>query len=84
MQKDKNIKVLELEADNAQLTQTVADLKNQMAHSSPTVSPDSNSAMRKLQDEINTLTKRNCGNYLSLFTVKFEKKATIIFICYLF
>ena len=58
-QKDKNLKMLEEE--NAQLSQTVADLKNQVTHASPTISPDSNNATRKLQDEINTLTKRNCG-----------------------
>ncbi|XP_003425741.1 serine/threonine-protein kinase Genghis Khan [Nasonia vitripennis] len=59
-QKDKNLKMLEEE--NAQLAQTVAELKNQVSasHTSPTVSPDSNNATRKLQDEINTLTKRNC------------------------
>lgn len=54
-----------LEEENAQLAQTVAELKNQVtaSHTSPTVSPDSNNATRKLQDEINTLTKRNCGMY---------------------
>ncbi|XP_058807394.1 serine/threonine-protein kinase Genghis Khan isoform X2 [Phymastichus coffea] len=60
-QKDKNLKMLEEE--NAQLAQTIAELKNQLtaSHTSPTtVSPDSNNATRKLQDEINTLTKRNC------------------------
>ncbi|XP_033211753.1 serine/threonine-protein kinase Genghis Khan isoform X2 [Belonocnema kinseyi] len=57
-QKEKNLKMLEEE--NAQLSQTVADLKNQVTHASPTISPDSNNATRKLQDEINTLTKRNC------------------------
>ncbi|XP_024946163.1 serine/threonine-protein kinase Genghis Khan isoform X1 [Cephus cinctus] len=59
-QKDKNVKMLEEE--NAQLMQTVTDLKNQIGvgHTSPTISPDSNNATRKLQDEINTLTKRNC------------------------
>ncbi|KAJ8679289.1 hypothetical protein QAD02_015076 [Eretmocerus hayati] len=59
-QKDKNLKILEEE--NAQLAQTIAELRNQIStsHVSPTVSPDSNSATRKLQDEINTLTKRNC------------------------
>lgn len=61
-QKDKNLKMLQEE--NAQLSQTVADLKNQVTHQSPTVSPDSNNATRKLQDEINTLTKRNCGKSL--------------------
>ncbi|XP_043483679.1 serine/threonine-protein kinase Genghis Khan [Leptopilina heterotoma] len=57
-QKDKNLKMLQEE--NAQLSQTIADLKNQVTHQSPTISPDSNNATRKLQDEINTLTKRNC------------------------
>ncbi|XP_066587134.1 serine/threonine-protein kinase Genghis Khan isoform X2 [Prorops nasuta] len=57
-QKDKHVQILEDE--NAQLTQTIAALKNQVSHSSPTISPDSNNATRKLQDEINTLTKRNC------------------------
>lgn len=61
-QKDKNQKMLEEE--NAQLTQMVAELKVQTNanRASPTVSPDSNNATRKLQDEINNLTKRNCGN----------------------
>ncbi|KAG7206780.1 hypothetical protein KM043_000694 [Ampulex compressa] len=60
MQKDKRMQMLEEE--NAQLTQAVDDLKNQVGigHSSPGISPDSNNATRKLQDEINTLTKRNC------------------------
>ncbi|XP_046836428.1 serine/threonine-protein kinase Genghis Khan isoform X2 [Vespa crabro] len=59
-QKDKHVQMLEEE--NLQLTQTIEDLKNQIAanHSSPGISPDSNNATRKLQDEINTLTKRNC------------------------
>lgn len=61
-----------LEEENAQLAQTVAELKNQLSASraSPTVvvSPDSNNATRKLQDEINTLTKRNCGMYHSEFS----------------
>jgi cell division protein FtsB len=63
-QREKNLKILEEE--NAQLAQTVAELKNQMStsHTPPTVSPDSNNATRKLQDEINILTKRNCGMYL--------------------
>ncbi|KAK0091664.1 hypothetical protein PV326_002890 [Microctonus aethiopoides] len=58
--KDKSQKMLE--EDNARLLETIADLKNQIGSSSisPTVSPDSNTATRKLQDEINTLTKRNC------------------------
>ncbi|XP_012250949.2 serine/threonine-protein kinase Genghis Khan isoform X1 [Athalia rosae] len=58
-QKDKSMKMLEEE--NAQLTLTIADLRNQVGvgHFSPTTSPDSNNATRKLQDEINTLTKRN-------------------------
>ncbi|KAK0161975.1 hypothetical protein PV327_008366 [Microctonus hyperodae] len=58
--KDKGQKMLE--EDNARLLETIADLKNQIGSSaiSPTVSPDSNTATRKLQDEINTLTKRNC------------------------
>lgn len=57
--KDKGHKMLE--EDNARLLETIADLKNQIGSSaiSPTVSPDSNTATRKLQDEINTLTKRN-------------------------
>ncbi|PBC28072.1 Serine/threonine-protein kinase Genghis Khan [Apis cerana cerana] len=51
-----------LEEENAQLIQTLDELKKQinMNHSSPGISPDSNNATRKLQDEINTLTKRNC------------------------
>ncbi|XP_033302317.1 serine/threonine-protein kinase Genghis Khan isoform X3 [Bombus vosnesenskii] len=59
-QKDKRVQILEEE--NAQLTQALEDLKKQisMSHSSPGISPDSNNATRKLQDEINTLTKRNC------------------------
>ncbi|XP_046752043.1 serine/threonine-protein kinase MRCK beta isoform X2 [Diprion similis] len=59
-QKDKSMKMLEEE--NAQLTLTIADLRNQVGvgHFSPTTSPDSNNATRKLQDEINTLTKKNC------------------------
>ncbi|XP_034172053.1 serine/threonine-protein kinase gek isoform X2 [Osmia lignaria lignaria] len=59
-QKDKRVQILEKE--NAQLTQTLEDLKKQLSlsHSSPGISPDSNNATRKLQDEINTLTKRNC------------------------
>ncbi|XP_043803168.1 serine/threonine-protein kinase Genghis Khan isoform X2 [Apis laboriosa] len=59
-QKDKRMQMLEEE--NAQLIQTLDDLKKQinMNHSSPGISPDSNNATRKLQDEINTLTKRNC------------------------
>ncbi|KAK2586008.1 hypothetical protein KPH14_010577 [Odynerus spinipes] len=59
-QKDKHVQILEEE--NLQLTQTIEDLKNQIAtsHPSPGISPDSNNATRKLQDEINTLTKRNC------------------------
>ncbi|KAH0545683.1 serine/threonine-protein kinase Genghis Khan isoform X2 [Cotesia glomerata] len=61
--KDKSIEVLEEE--NSRLLQSMADLKNQLAVGTtittpPTVSPDSNTATRKLQDEINTLTKRNC------------------------
>lgn len=58
-----------LEEENLQLTQTIEDLKNQIAanHSSPGISPDSNNATRKLQDEINTLTKRNCGKKKNLF-----------------
>lgn len=50
-----------LEEENAQLTQALEDLKKQISHSPPGISPDSNNATRKLQDEINTLTKRNCG-----------------------
>ncbi|XP_012136760.1 serine/threonine-protein kinase gek isoform X2 [Megachile rotundata] len=59
-QKDKRVQLLEKE--NAQLTQTLEELKKQisMSHSPPGISPDSNNATRKLQDEINTLTKRNC------------------------
>lgn len=55
-----------LEEENAQLTRALEDLKKQvsMNHSSPGISPDSNNATRKLQDEINTLTKRNCGKYM--------------------
>lgn len=58
-----------LEEENAQLIQTLDDLKKQinMNHSSPGISPDSNNATRKLQDEINTLTKRNCGIYIYIF-----------------
>ncbi|XP_057341567.1 serine/threonine-protein kinase Genghis Khan isoform X2 [Microplitis mediator] len=59
--KDKSIEVLEEE--NSRLLQSIADLKNQLGAATttpPTVSPDSNTATRKLQDEINTLTKRNC------------------------
>ncbi|XP_043282570.1 serine/threonine-protein kinase Genghis Khan isoform X2 [Venturia canescens] len=59
-QKDKSMKILEEE--NARLLETIEDLKNQIGVSvtiSPTISPDSNNATRKLQDEINTLTKRN-------------------------
>jgi len=52
-----------LEEENARLIQTIDDMKN---HSSPGISPDSNNATRKLQDEINTLTKRNCGKVTSL------------------
>lgn len=62
-QKDKHVQILEEE--NARLIQTIDDMKNSvMAHSSPDVSPDSNNATRKLRDEINTLTKRNCGKIL--------------------
>ncbi|XP_078043912.1 serine/threonine-protein kinase gek isoform X2 [Augochlora pura] len=57
-QKDKRVQILEEE--NAQLTKVIEDLKNQVGHSLPGISPDSNNATRKLQDEINTLTKRNC------------------------
>ncbi|KZC04323.1 PREDICTED: serine/threonine-protein kinase Genghis Khan [Dufourea novaeangliae] len=57
-QKDQRVQILEEE--NAQLTKALEDLKNQVTHSSPGISPDSNNATRKLQDEINTLTKRNC------------------------
>ncbi|XP_012530342.1 serine/threonine-protein kinase Genghis Khan isoform X1 [Monomorium pharaonis] len=59
-QTDKRIQLLEEE--NARLIQTIDDMKNQSSiiHSSPGISPDSNNATRKLQDEINTLTKRNC------------------------
>lgn len=57
-QKDKRVQILEEE--NAQLTQALEDLKKQISHSPPGISPDSNNATRKLQDEINTLTKRNC------------------------
>lgn len=41
-------------------------MKNQssISHSSPGISPDSNNATRKLQDEINVLTKRNCGKVI--------------------
>ncbi|XP_063994907.1 serine/threonine-protein kinase Genghis Khan isoform X1 [Diachasmimorpha longicaudata] len=60
-QRDKNIESLELE--NARLQQTILDLKNQLSSNtssiSPTISPESSNATRKLQDEINTLTKRN-------------------------
>ncbi|XP_014233226.1 serine/threonine-protein kinase Genghis Khan isoform X1 [Trichogramma pretiosum] len=64
-QKDKSLKEKMLEEENAQLLQTVAELRNQISvsHASTTmttVSPDSNNATRKLQDEINVLTKRNC------------------------
>ncbi|KAG5338001.1 MRCKG kinase, partial [Acromyrmex heyeri] len=59
-QTDKRIQILEEE--NTRLVQTIDDMKNHssMSHSSPGISPDSNNATRKLQDEINTLTKRNC------------------------
>ncbi|CAD1468579.1 unnamed protein product [Heterotrigona itama] len=57
-QKDKRVQILEEE--NAQLIQALEDLKKQISHSPPGISPDSNNATRKLQDEINTLTKRNC------------------------
>ncbi|XP_071556555.1 serine/threonine-protein kinase Genghis Khan isoform X2 [Temnothorax nylanderi] len=58
-QTDKRIQILEEE--NARLMQTIDDMKNQsISHTSPGISPDSNNATRKLQDEINTLTKRNC------------------------
>lgn len=58
-----------LEEENAQLIQTLDDLKKQINinHSSPGISPDSNNATRKLQDEINTLTKRNCGMYIYIY-----------------
>ncbi|XP_076236066.1 serine/threonine-protein kinase gek [Calliopsis andreniformis] len=59
-QKDKRVQILEEE--NAQLSRALEELKKQIAmnHSLPGISPDSNNATRKLQDEINTLTKRNC------------------------
>ncbi|XP_072743679.1 serine/threonine-protein kinase Genghis Khan [Anoplolepis gracilipes] len=59
-QTDKRVQILEEE--NARLIQIIDDLKNQssISHSSPGISPDSNNATRKLQDEINILTKRNC------------------------
>ncbi|KOC59824.1 Serine/threonine-protein kinase Genghis Khan [Habropoda laboriosa] len=59
-QNDERVQILEEE--NAQLIQTLEDLTKQISisHSSPGISPDSNNATRKLQDEINTLTKRNC------------------------
>ncbi|XP_012224760.1 serine/threonine-protein kinase Genghis Khan isoform X1 [Linepithema humile] len=59
-QTDKRVQLLEEE--NARLMQTIDDMKNHkgISHSSPGISPDSNNATRKLQDEINTLTKRNC------------------------
>ncbi|CAK9826126.1 Serine/threonine-protein kinase Genghis Khan [Anthophora retusa] len=58
-QNDKRVQILEEE--NAQLIQALEDLKKQISIShSPGISPDSNNATRKLQDEINTLTKRNC------------------------
>ncbi|CAK9804243.1 Serine/threonine-protein kinase Genghis Khan [Anthophora quadrimaculata] len=58
-QNDKRVQILEEE--NAQLIQALEDLKKQISMShSPGISPDSNNATRKLQDEINTLTKRNC------------------------
>ncbi|EZA60465.1 hypothetical protein DMN91_011208 [Ooceraea biroi] len=58
-QTDKRMQILEEE--NARLIQTIDDMKNSgVGHSSPGISPDSNNATRKLQDEINTLTKRNC------------------------
>ncbi|XP_019696393.1 serine/threonine-protein kinase Genghis Khan isoform X3 [Harpegnathos saltator] len=56
-QKDKHVQILEEE--NARLIQTIDDMKN-LGIASPDVSPDSNNATRKLRDEINTLTKRNC------------------------
>ncbi|XP_011311013.1 serine/threonine-protein kinase MRCK beta isoform X2 [Fopius arisanus] len=61
-QKDRNIE--NLEQENARLQQTISDLKNQISSnntttSPTTVSPESSNAIRKLQDEINTLTKRN-------------------------
>lgn len=66
-QKDKRMQILEEE--NAQLTQTLEELKKQLnvSHSAPGVSPDSSNATRKLQDEINTLTKRNCGKCIYFF-----------------
>ncbi|XP_020291179.1 serine/threonine-protein kinase Genghis Khan isoform X1 [Pseudomyrmex gracilis] len=59
-QTDKRVKLLEEE--NARLLRTIDDMKNRsdIGHSSPGISPESNNATRKLQDEINTLTKRNC------------------------
>ncbi|KAL6421047.1 hypothetical protein ACFW04_013572 [Cataglyphis niger] len=59
-QTDKRVQILEEE--NARLMQIIDDMKNQssISHSSPGISPDSNNATRKLQDEINMLTKRNC------------------------
>lgn len=62
-QKDKHVQILEEE--NARLIQTLEELKNLsgVTHS-PDISPDSNNATRKLRDEINTLTKRNCGKII--------------------
>lgn len=62
-QKDKHMQILEEE--NARLIQTLDDMKNSgLGHASPDISPDSNNAARKLRDEINTLTKRNCGKVI--------------------
>lgn len=81
IQKDKRVQLLEEE--NAKLTQTLEELKKQisMSHSPPGISPDTNNATRKLQDEINTLTKRNCGEYLHH---KNDFLHFIIFIIFLF
>ncbi|XP_076676187.1 serine/threonine-protein kinase gek isoform X2 [Andrena cerasifolii] len=59
-QKDKRVQILEDE--NAQLTRALEELKKQVSasHPAPGISSESNNATRKLQDEINTLTKRNC------------------------
>lgn len=72
-----------LEEENAQLTLTVADLRNQVGvvgHFSPTTSPDSNNATRKLQDEINTLTKRNGGKKSNFLNILFVQTNLILFV----
>ncbi|XP_034934095.1 serine/threonine-protein kinase Genghis Khan isoform X2 [Chelonus insularis] len=68
-ERDKSVQILEEE--NARLLQTIADLKRQLgAATSPNASPDSSIATRKLQDEINTLTKRNCELEIQLKSIE--------------